>query len=291
LNNYKFVVNPAAACGKCAKQAKILKELCQDRNLDFEMTYTEKPNDATEIARAATANFKYIIAVGGDGTIYETVNGLMDGRSVFGVVPIGSGNDFIRPLNIPLKMTDALDTIIKGNTAKIDIGKAGEKYFSNGLGVGFDAWAVEHSKHITKLRGSAIYLYAVLKTIYNYQSPEMKLKYNDVERGEKIFMLTAGNGISLGGGFKLTPNAIMDDGLLDLNIVSDLTKLQIYQNLLSVYSGTHTKMPQVSTARTTNLSVESEQGFAVHLDGELMSLEMNSLNISIIPKALDVIVP
>ena len=289
--NYKFVVNPTAARGKCAREAKHVEELCRIKNLDYDMTFTEKPGHAIEIARAATKDFKYVIAVGGDGTVHETVNGLMGGQSVFGLIPIGSGNDFARALHIPQKISDALDTILTGKSIKIDIGKAEDRYFPNGLGVGFDAWVVETGKKVTKLRGNAIYLYSVLKTIYNYEPPVMRLKYNDVVSEEKIFMLTAGNGISLGGGFKLTPDAKMDDGLLDLNIISDLTKVQIYQNLLSVYSGSHTKMPQVTTARTTQLSIDSEQGFAVHLDGELMSLNMKSLNISIIPKALNVIVP
>ena len=190
-----------------------------------------------------------------------------------------------------MKITEAVATILGGRTIRIDVGKAGNQYFANGLGIGFDAWVVERGKEVPKLTGNIIYLYAVLKTIYNYEPPVMSVRYNDVERHEKIFMLTAGNGISLGGGFKLTPDALMDDGLLDLNIISDLTKLQIYQNLLSVYSGTHTKMPQVSTARTTGLSIESDEGVAVHLDGELMSLSLKALDISIIPKALDVIIP
>ncbi len=291
MANYKFVVNPTAARGKCARYAKKLETLCRTRKLDFDMTFTQKPGDAIDIARAAANEFNYVIAVGGDGTVHETVNGLMGGQSIFGLVPIGSGNDFARALHIPYKISDALDIIMNGKATKIDIGKAGSQYFPNGLGVGFDSWVVETGKKVTKLRGNAIYLYSVLKTIYNYDPPVMRLKYNDVIREEKIFMLTAGNGVSLGGGFKLTPDAIMDDGLLDLNIISDLTKLEIYQNLISVYSGSHTKMPQVTTSRTKQVSLESEEGFAVHLDGELMSLNLKSLDISILPKALDVLIP
>ena len=91
--NYKFVVNPTAARGKCAREAKHVEELCRAKNLDFDMVFTEKPGHAVEIARAATKEFKYVIAVGGDGTVHETVNGLMGSQSVFGLIPIGSGND------------------------------------------------------------------------------------------------------------------------------------------------------------------------------------------------------
>jgi diacylglycerol kinase (ATP) len=104
-------------------------------------------------------------------------------------------------------------------------------------------------------------------------------------------MITAGNGTSLGGGFKLTPNAVIDDGLLDLNIITDLTKIKIFRNLIGVYSGNHIYMPEVTTDRTTDLLIESEEGFAAHVDGELLGLDLKKLEVHIVPKALRVIVP
>lgn len=291
MASIKFVVNPAAARGKCARIAKDLEQLCRDRKLDFDLEYTQKEKDAVHIARKAAGSFEIVVAVGGDGTIHETVNGLMEGKAKFGVIPVGSGNDFVRAMKIPSNLIQALDAVVAGESKRIDIGKADSTYFPNGMGIGFDSWVVETSKGIRRLRGSAIYFYAVLRTIYSYEAPVIRIRYNDVDREDKIFMLTIGNGISLGGGFKLTPHAILDDGLFDLNIVQDLTKTEIYQNLISVYSGSHTKMPQVTTGRTSKITIDSEQGFAVHLDGELLSLNMKSLNVTLIPKALDVIIP
>ena len=291
MASIKFVVNPAAARGKCARVAKDLEQLCRDRKLDFDFEYTQKEKDAIGIAQKAADSFDVVVAVGGDGTIHETVNGLMEGKAKFGVIPVGSGNDFVRAMKIPSGLTQALDTVVAGHSKRIDIGKADHTYFPNGMGIGFDSWVVETSKSVRKLRGSTIYFYSVLRTIYSYQAPVMRLRYGDVDREEKIFMVTIGNGISLGGGFKLTPHAIMDDGVFDLNIVTDLTKAQVYKNLVSVYSGSHTKMPQVTTGRTSEITIDSEQGFAVHLDGELLSLNMKSLNVTLIPKALDVIIP
>jgi len=291
VSNYKFIVNPSAARGKCARVSVHLKEKCIEAALDFDLVHTSGPKDATAIAAKACGDFENIIAVGGDGTIHEVVNGVVGRKHKFGVIPVGSGNDFVKAMGIPIKFGAAFASVCKGKTRTIDVGCADKSYFPNGLGIGFDAWVVRESQMVQKLRGNAIYLYSVLRTIYKYRPPQIRLKFNSLTREEHLFMVTVGNGVSLGGGFKLTPFALLDDGLLDLTIIRNLTKPEIYKNLLGVYTGRHTRMPQVTIDRTTELVVESEQGFAVHLDGELMSLEQKSLHISIIPKALEVIVP
>ncbi len=290
MSSFNFIVNPAAARGKAVRVAEKVKHICEDRKMDFQLVYTNKSGDATELAANSRDQFDCTVAVGGDGTINEIVNGLMGGNSKLGIVPIGSGNDFVRALDIPLSLMEAMDILLAMNTQAIDIGKAGNRYFQNGLGIGFDAWVVEETLKVHKLRGTAIYMYSVLKTIYSYKPPVVKLQYNDVSREENFFMITVGNGISLGGGFKLTPNAIVDDGLFDLNIIRDLKKWEIYQNLLSVFAGKHIYLEQVTTDRTDRLTINSEEGFAAHVDGELLSLNLNSLDVKLLPKALEVVV-
>jgi diacylglycerol kinase (ATP) len=291
MGNFKFIVNPAAARGKSAKVAKKLKHLCQSNAIDYDIVYTSKRGEATELAREATVQFECIVAVGGDGTINEVVNGLVGSNVKFGIIPIGSGNDFAKAIHIPLKLNSAFNSLMALNTRPVDVGKAGNMYFQNGLGIGFDAWVVQESFKVKRLRGNAIYLYSVFKTIYGYQAPEMEIRYDDVNRQEKIFMISVGNGTSMGGGFKLTPFALLDDGLLDLTIIKDLTKWEIYQNLASVYVGKHTRMPQVTTGRTKTLKIDCDQGFAAHVDGELLSLNIKTLEVTIVPKALEIVVP
>ena len=291
MGKFKFIVNPAAARGKSAKLAKKLDHMCREKQIDFDMEFTSSRGEATELARRAVSQFEYIVAVGGDGTVNEVVNGIIGSSAKLGIIPIGSGNDFVKALHIPLKLDIALDTLIACNTRRVDVGKAGDIYFHNGLGIGFDAWVVQESFKVKRLRGNAIYLYSVFKTIYGYQAPYMQFSYENDRRQEKIFMITVGNGTSLGGGFKLTPFAVLDDGLLDLTIIKDLTKWEIYQNLASVYFGKHTRMPQVTIGRTKSLKIDCDQGFAAHVDGELLSLNIKTLEVTIVPKALEIVVP
>lgn len=291
MANFKFIVNPAAARGKAAKIGKKLNELCKVKGLDFELEFTKKQGQATDLAHAAADKFECIVAVGGDGTVNEIVNGIVGKNVKFGIIPVGTGNDFVNAIGIPLKLNVALDSLLLLNTKLVDVGKAGSVYFQNGLGIGFDAWVVEESFKVKKLRGKAIYLYSVLKTIYGYQAPFMHCSYDSHTREEKLFMISVGNGTSMGGGFKLTPFAQLDDGLLDLTIIKDLTKWEIYQNLISVYFGKHTQMPQVTIGRTKKLEIESEEGFAAHVDGELLSLNIKSLEITIVPKSLEIVIP
>lgn len=290
MTSYKFIVNPTASSGKCARIADQLEKICQSLKMDFDMDFTQKPGDAIDLAQSAREKFECVVAVGGDGTINEVVNGLMGGKAKLGVIPAGTGNDFIKAVSIPLKLDHAIGNLIGMNTQKIDIGIAGDRYFCNGLGIGFDAWVVQESLNVKKLRGKAIYLYSVLKTINSYQPPLIRLTYNKVVREEKLYMVTVGNGISLGGGFKLTPNAIIDDGLFDLTIIRNLKYWEIYKNLISVFPGKHIYLEQVTTDRTDCLKIESEEGFASHMDGELLSLNIQALDIRILPGALEVVV-
>jgi YegS/Rv2252/BmrU family lipid kinase len=291
LANYKFIVNPSAARGKGLQIGKVVEGLCRARALDYDLEYTSRPCQAIEIADRASQKFECIVAVGGDGTINEVVNGIIGKKVKLGIIPTGSGNDYVKVLNIPLPVQQAFESLLRYKSRIVDAGKAGEVYFANGLGIGFDAWVVITSQRVTKLRGSAIYLYSVLRTMYSYKSPWMRLNYNNTTLEDKMFMITVGNGVSLGGGFKLTPFAKLDDGLFDLNIVRDLSKFEIIQNLVGVYSGKHIHMPQVRTGRTAQILIESDQDLAAHVDGELIRQPGRSLTVQLLPKALEVIVP
>jgi len=288
---YKFIVNPASSRGKGSITGKWLEKECENRNLDFDLQYTNSPGHATEIASKSVKDFEYIIAVGGDGTLQEVMNGLFGYDTKIGIIPVGTGNDFVRAANIPIKPTEALDIIIDGKLKQIDVGKVGDRIFHNGVGIGFDAWVVNESLKIKKLRGHLIYFYAILKTLKNYRAPFMEINYHEKSISQKLFLVTVANGTSLGGGIKLTPFAQLDDGLLDLNIIQDVNKLKILQNLMKAYSGEHVNMPEVTVDTCKSIAIKSDDGLAVHADGELISCNLKEIEIKIIPKAIKFIVP
>ena len=294
MSNYKFIVNPMAAAGKCAKKGEYLRQLSQDEKIDFDLEFTRKRGHATEIARKCCNQFEFIVAVGGDGTINEVVNGLVGGKAKLGIIPAGCGNDLIRSLAIPKSLSEAFKVLMQKKTTGIDIGKVNQLYFINGMGIGFDAWVVKTLLSEKRLYGKLRYLYGIFKSIYQYKPVELVLSYNDISTTEKYFMINIGNGHSMGGGFKLTPMAVVNDGLLDLNIVQHLTTIEIFKNLFKVFSGKHTEMPQVTTARTNYLKVESVEQFAAQIDGEFFPLSMkespHALIISLLPKAIEIVV-
>ncbi len=287
--NYYFIVNPVSGRGK----GKVLGERLIDRltrlSIDFDIHWTERPGHAIELAEKGAQSHAVVVSVGGDGTLNEVVNGLAGQQAALGVIPVGSGNDFARALNIPFHFEQALQVLLQGRKKHVDLGKANERYFHNGVGIGFDAWVVHTSLGVKRLRGNAIYLYSVLRTLMNYQPVPLELSFNGTVKVDDYFMVSVGNGVSMGGGFYLTPDAEINDGLFDLCLIQNMPVVSILKNLIKVYSGKHKEDPRVEMTRTDKLTIASRQPFAVHVDGELLSLKVDKLEIEIIPRGLEVI--
>lgn len=287
--NYFFIVNPVSGRGK----GKVLGERLIDRlkrlSIDFEIHWTERPGHAIELAEQGAKSHAVVVSVGGDGTLNEVVNGLAGQQAALGVIPVGSGNDFARAVGIPFRFEEALEILLQGRKKTIDLGKANERFFHNGVGIGFDAWVVHTSLGVKRLRGNAIYLYSVLSTLKNYQPVPLELSFNGSVKVDDYFMVSVGNGVSMGGGFYLTPDAEINDGLFDLCLIQNMPVVSILKNLIKVYSGKHKDDPRVEMHRTDRLTITGRQPFAVHVDGELLSLKVEKLEIEIIPRGLEVI--
>ena len=287
--NYFFIVNPVSGRGK----GKVLGERLIDRltklNIDFEIHWTERPGHAIELAEQGANTHTVLVAVGGDGTMNEVLNGMAEKGAVLGLIPVGSGNDFARAVNIPFNFEQALEILLRGQKKQIDLGKANERYFHNGVGIGFDAWVVNTSLKVKHLRGNAIYLYSVLRTLKDYQPVPLELNFNGSVKVDDYFMVSVGNGVSMGGGFQLTPDAEINDGLFDLCLIQNMPVVSILKNLIKVYSGKHKEDPRVEMHRTEHLTIESRKPFAVHVDGELLSLKVQKLEVELIPRGLEII--
>ncbi len=250
---------------------------------------TDKPGAATRFAREIKQNSAIVIAAGGDGTINEVLNGLIGGNCILGVIPIGSGNDFVRMLNMPRDYEKAIGIIQQQNIMRIDVGKVNERYFLNGLGIGFDAYVVIESQKVKWLRGFVMYLFAILKTLTHYHNMRIHLEINGRQEERDIFMLTIGNGKSLGGGFFLTPRAKLDDGMFDICIFRALSRLEVLKNLPKALNGKHLSLHQVEYLQAQQISVSSPDWLPMHIDGELLPTNIQHVSVEVIPRAIKVI--
>ncbi|CUS88833.1 lipid kinase, YegS/Rv2252/BmrU family, partial [Candidatus Kryptonium thompsonii] len=251
-----IVLNPYAGRWKGAKLYHKLIQYVRHLKYLERFQVTTAHGEAIQIARDTPAEL--VVAAGGDGTVNEIVNGILQSNSekLLGVIPIGSGNDFAKMLNLkPFKIKIAIESIKRRRITTSDVGiirfidefgNSGERFFINGVGVGFDAVVANESRKIKHLRGILLYLLALLKSLKDYETPEMEVYIDGKKIKEKIFLVAVGNGKSAGGGFLLTPDAKINDALLDVCLVSDLSILRVLQVLPTVLKGKHIQYPEVT---------------------------------------------
>jgi len=286
---YHLILNPAAGWGAGQKSESYLLKSFETHFPGFHFHKTNARGHATEIAHKLKDAQAVLIAAGGDGTVHEVVNGMMPGNCVLGVIPVGSGNDFIKMLNIPLDLRSAIGVIRNGKAMLIDIGKVNDSYFSNGLGMGFDAVVVMETSKRKFARGFFIYLFSVFRALKYYQNKTVTLHLNGTIETRDVLMVNVGNGAVLGGGFRLFPDAKIADGKLEVCIFDGLTKREIIMNLPKAISGKHIHLPQVEMHKADHLLVKSDEGIAIHSDGELISSNLKEIEIQVVPRALKVI--
>ncbi|HAS54910.1 MAG TPA: hypothetical protein DCS42_12720 [Nitrospiraceae bacterium] len=290
MKKYKIIANPAAGRGKSRAVVMAVLELFKQKGAIFDLELTTGPGDAANIARRACGEFDVIVAVGGDGTVNEVLPGMLFSGKPLGIVPGGSGNDFVKTLNIPNDIEKAVDIVLAGRTKVVDAGKINDRYFANGVGFGFDAAVNRASYQINhQKRGLWLYICAMVKTLGTFDAVPIKVSMNGRSMEQETFLLTVGNGTTCGGGFKLTPYAKIDDHLLDVTIVRPLGIARLLWHLPKVFLGTIDRVKKyASLDRAPKLTVEAERPVPVHVDGEMFG-EGTRYEIEVVPNALTVI--
>ncbi len=290
MEKFYFIINPVSGKGKGAALGRRLETKLKTTQMDYRVVYTKAPAHAIELARKGAKEADVIVTVGGDGTLNEALNGMYDSGKTAAIIPVGTGNDFVRALKIPTDFEESFALLLKGNRKKIDVGRVNGRLFHNGLGIGFDARVVEKGLHVKYLRGNAFYLYSVLAVLLSYNPVEITIEADDFKSKSDYFLITVANGVSLGGGFYLTPDALMDDGYFDICLIQNMPVLSVLNNLLKVYSGKHKYDPRVDIIRAKKVTLTSDVGFAAHVDGELISLNLKKLNVEILERSLNFII-
>jgi diacylglycerol kinase (ATP) len=298
----KFLVNPNADRGRAWQTASDLKPMVEKYGgADWEKT--SYATHATELARqAADQGYQMIISVGGDGTIHEVINGLMqvppEKRPQLGIVPVGSGNDFAYSIGIRSNPAEALKRAFTGQVTRIDlgrfeIGRGSPEYFNNTFGIGFDAIVTIRTHQLTWVHGFMMYFIAVLQTIaLNLEAPRMQIETDSGSWDEETIMFVVCNGPREGGGFSVAPNALFSDGVLNYASVCHVSRLMMLRLIPEVMKGTHGRFKQVRLGQLHRLDLHSEKPLAIHADGEVVcdsDLGIRDVSVDIIPGAIEII--
>ena len=304
MPRYKIILNPISGRGMGEQSYPIIEAELNEYGLDFEMCRTESQGHAIQLAQEAAGDgFDVVAAAGGDGTLNEVLNGLMqvgssrDERPALAVIPIGRGNDFCFGVDIPMNIEAVCHLLAGGECRRIDVGlvKGGDypegRYFGNGVGIGFDAVVGFEALKLKKLGGFPSYIVAALKTILlYYRAPMVQIEMNGESQTRPALMVSVMNGRRLGGGFMMAPEGKMDDGQFDLSIVGQVSRLGILGLLPRFMAGTQASQPAVYTEQTAAIKVTAVDGhLPAHADGETICTAGQELEIRILPKAMRVI--
>lgn len=297
----KVIINPAAGAYSTRRKWPRISQWLQKVGLLFDHVFTEGAGHAIELAGAAVSDgYRRIVAVGGDGTVNEVVNGVLatgSTEAAIGVISTGTGSDFIRSIGIPRDYNNACSCLTGQRRLQIDIGvvdyqsqgQTRRRFFVNAAGVGFDASVVAATERFPKYLGGTIpYLAGLLSCLFSYQNKPVKLYLDDEVEAKRVLAVVVANGSYLGGGMYIAPLAKIDDGWLDVVTIDDIGKLELLKELPRVYKGTHLSHPKVSLSTAKRITIESPETVLVHADGELLGTCPASF--WLIPVALNILV-
>jgi YegS/Rv2252/BmrU family lipid kinase len=298
----KIVLNPMADMGNAWRAARDLRSITEQHE-GIDWSGTVYPGHAIDLAKqAGEQGYDMVIAMGGDGTVHEVMNGLMrvpeEKRPVLGIVPVGSGNDFGHCIGISTNPAEALNRAINGEPATVDLGLMTDghnrrEYFDNTLGLGFGAMVTIRSHQMPLLRGFIMYLTAVIQTILLDHNPmRMQIEVDGQKVEESVIYLILCNGPREGGGFLVAPDAKIDDGLLDYAMITNVSRLKMLRIVPEVMNGTHGRFKEVTLGKCKKFTLTSDRPLYIHADGEIFSgpgTDVRQVSFEILPNALKIV--
>ena len=310
-NKWLVVVNPMASVGKSGKDWPLIKQTLINEGIEFDDVLTEYPRHAIEIVRNAIVEkgYRKFISVGGDGTNNEVINGIFTQDAVptteitMATMPIGTGNDWRRTFDIPLEYEVVAKIIKAGHTFSHDIGKLtyyndGDpkiRYFLNAAGTGLDQM-VCNSTNMMKQQGKGgtiRYLISVVKCLLTYKVTHIQIEIdNQIVFDDQILSVSVGNCRFNGGGMMMMPNAIPDDGQLDVTVIRKVSIFKFAANVKAIYDGTFIKkLKEVQTYRGKHIKIVSIPPHSLLVETEGEDLNNSPFDFEILPKAINMVIP
>lgn len=287
---YLLIVNPEAGSGKTMKVLPQIENILRAKKVDYEFHFTQEPMHATELVKEIGYKFDVLVSVGGDGTINEVLNGVPDFNIPFGMIPIGTGNDFARSCSIPYdSIEEAIQILLNNDVKNIDVGEVNGRKFVNVLGMGFEGQVNWNGRKIQFIRGSIRYIIAIAFTLFAFKRMPMKLTLGRKKYEDDIYLVSIGNGWNVGGGLQLTPKAKLDDGVFDVCYVKHISKWRIITNFSKLMKGTIEELEEIEIYQAKTIKVESTADIPFHFDGEVFPEKTKKLNIKLHPQVQPII--
>lgn len=285
------IVNPRSGRGAGSKSLTLLRRELLKRNLEARIAVTEGPGHAAELAGAAVESGEpYVVAVGGDGTVSEVANSLVESNAALGVVALGTGNDLARSLGLPLRnVRKSLDVIQGYRTRRVDLGRVGKRYFVSLLGLGFPAQVAARANRMRFLTGTSAFLLSVCRQIRQMQAVSVRLNIDGLILESRCTSVLIQNTPYTGGGLRIAPAARVDDGELDVVVVDDIGRLDLLWNLPRVHRGRHLGHRHFRTFRCRSVEIQSNEALEGTLDGDAFG--STPVKAEVCPGALTMIVP
>lgn len=289
--SYLFIVNPVAGKNRGMEYIPLIKEICLANKIKHHIIKTEKIGGAAEVIKENILEpYDVYIAVGGDGTVNEVINGMIGSNKIFGIIPCGTGNDLAKTLLLPKDPKEAIMRTITSEPKQIDIGRVNGRYFANIASIGLDAEIANYSNKIKKwFKGAYAYIIALVKVLLTYKP--MTIDFFDGEEAytKKIMLVAFCNGKFYGGGMKIAPKAHISDGYLDICIIEKMHKLKLLVLFPSVFKGKHSKFKEVKIHRTNKITINSNHSSKINIDGEIIENHQREVTFEIVAKALNVL--
>lgn len=286
----RFLVNPSSGRGTGKAHLDRIRVLASSHGAG--LVVSRKVEDlAKQARRAAEDGVERLLVAGGDGTMHHAAQGLAGTGCAMGVIPLGSGNDFAGTLGIPPDLEAAVKRALEGEIRRIDLARVGETYCIGYAGVGFDSEVTRFANEMKILRGPLIYFYAVIHTLITFQPPRMKVVWDEGAFEGKVMFTVVNNLPRFGGGMRIAPSAQIDDGLLDLVIVSEVPKRLLLSLFPKVYNGGHVGHPAVTIVRTRRAEITIDRAMTLYGGGEpLRPVEAGeTVGVEVVPGGLAVI--